>query len=85
MSAVTVEQIGSDFPGWLIAVQHGDTVAFVDAGREIGPLVPQVKKDKIAALAGCVRWPDFAARQRYIFGDTQARGRSSQCLPDGPG
>ncbi len=40
MSTATVDQMGRDFSAWLAAVQRGETVAIVDAGREVARLVP---------------------------------------------
>lgn len=82
MSTATVQQIGNDLPAWLAAVQRGDTVAIVDAGREIARLVPPVRKANAAAPASDVRWPDFAARRRSIFGDKLLPAGTAQALVD---
>jgi antitoxin (DNA-binding transcriptional repressor) of toxin-antitoxin stability system len=81
MSTVTVQQIGNDLLGWLAAVQRGDTVAIVDAGREIARLVPP-DREASAVPTSDVHWPDFAARRRSIFGDKLLPAGTAQTLID---
>lgn len=67
MSTATVQQIGQNLAAWLDAVKHGETVAILDGGREVARLTPPAKAAPAPATAPA--WPDFAARQRRIFGD----------------
>jgi antitoxin (DNA-binding transcriptional repressor) of toxin-antitoxin stability system len=73
MSTETVEQIGRDFGEWLAAVRRGETVAIMEAGREVARLVPpDAAGAGVAALPSSAvgaDWPDFAARRRAVFGD----------------
>lgn len=71
MSTATVDQIGRDFAVWLAAVRRGETVAIVEAGREIARLVPSVDAaDPAKATRGMDDW--LAAqdrRMRRTFGE----------------
>ncbi len=64
MSTATVQQIGQNLAAWLNAVQHGETVAIFDGGREVARLTPPATSRAMSPA-----WPDFAARQRRIFGN----------------
>jgi len=71
MSVATLQQFGQSLPSWVALVQRGETVAIMDGGREVARLVPpEAPHDKSAPAAAPVRWPDFAARRRAVFGDT---------------
>ena len=81
MSTATVQQVGQDLASWLAVVEHGETVAIVDKGRIVARLTLPEKTDvPPAAPAVPPAWPDFAARQRAIFGDrdvwTEAESRA---------
>lgn len=67
MSTATVQQVGQDLASWLAVVEHGETVAIVDKGRVVARLTPPEKTEVPPAAAPA--WPDFAARQRRIFGE----------------
>jgi antitoxin (DNA-binding transcriptional repressor) of toxin-antitoxin stability system len=70
MSAATLQQFGQSLPSWLALVQRGETVAIMDGGRELARLVPpEEAQTKSKPTAPPVRWPDFAARRRAVFGD----------------
>ncbi len=70
MSVATLQQIGQDLPSWVALAQHGETVAITQAGHIVARLMPPEKADATPApTAVPVRWPDFAARRRAIFGD----------------
>ncbi len=70
MSVATVQQFGQSLPSWLALVQRGETVAIMDCGREVARLVPpEEAQTKSTTTAAPVRWPDFAARRRAVFGD----------------
>ncbi len=71
MSTATIQQVGQDLVSWLAVVEHGETVAIVDKGRVVARLTPPEKAD-VSPTAPAVppAWPDFAARQRRIFGDS---------------
>jgi len=67
MSVATLQQFGQSLPSWLDLVRRGETVAIVDGGQEVARLVPPAEAP--ARVASPVRWPDFAARRRAVFGD----------------
>jgi antitoxin (DNA-binding transcriptional repressor) of toxin-antitoxin stability system len=67
MSVATLQQFGQSLPSWLALVRRGETVAIVDGGQEVARLVPPAETP--ARAASPVRWPDFAARRRAVFGD----------------
>jgi len=70
MSVASLQQFGQSLPSWVALVQRGETVAITDGGREVARLVPpEAAHDKPAPAAAPVRWPDFAARRRAIFGE----------------
>lgn len=70
MSVATLQQIGQDLPAWVALVQHGETVAITQAGRVVARLMPPEQCEaKTSPAAVPVRWPDFAARRRAVFGD----------------
>jgi antitoxin (DNA-binding transcriptional repressor) of toxin-antitoxin stability system len=70
MSVATLQQFGQSLPSWLALVQRGETVAIMDGGREVARLVPpEEAPTKSTTTAAPVRWPDFAARRRAVFGD----------------
>ena len=70
MSTATVQQFGQNLASWLAVVEHGETVAIVDKGRVVARLTPPEKVEPVpTAPAAPLVWPDFAARQRAIFGD----------------
>lgn len=68
MSVATLQQIGQDLPAWVALVQHGETVAITQAGRVVARLMPPEASETKTSPAP-VRWPDFAARRRAVFGD----------------
>ena len=83
MSVATLQQIGQDFPSWVALVQHGETVVITQAGKIVARLMPP--EDGVAkpeAVTTPVRWPDFAARRRAIFGERMLPAGSSQALVD---
>jgi antitoxin (DNA-binding transcriptional repressor) of toxin-antitoxin stability system len=86
MSTATVEQIGRDFAAWLAAVRRGETVAIIEAGREIARLVPPEAVGSPYTdpepLAEAAHWPDFAARRRALFGDSVLPAGAIQALID---
>lgn len=67
MSVATLQQFGQSLPSWLALVRRGETVAIVDGGEEVARLVPPAEAP--ARAVSPVRWPDFAARRRAVFGD----------------
>jgi antitoxin (DNA-binding transcriptional repressor) of toxin-antitoxin stability system len=76
MSIATFQQIGKDLPSSMVLVQHGETTIIPQAGEIVARLMPPpVGVAKIAPADAPVRWPDFAARRRAIFG--------KQILPSG--
>lgn len=83
MSVATLQQVGQDFPSWVALVQHGETVAITQAGKIVARLMPP--EDGIAkpeAVTTPVRWPDFAARRRAIFGEQMLPAGTAQALVD---
>ena len=83
MSVATLQQIGQDLPSWVALVQYGETVAITQAGRIVARLVPPDEAQaKHAAAAAPVRWPDFAARRRAVFGDVVLPAGTAQALVD---
>ena len=82
MSVATLQQIGQDLPAWVALVQRGESVAITQAGRVVARLMPP-EKDAIASEAStAVRWPDFAARRRSVFGDALLPAGTAQALID---
>lgn len=70
MSVATLQQFGQSLPSWVALVQRGETVAIMDGGREVARLVPpEEAQAKPSPAVAPVRWPDFAARRRAVFGD----------------
>ena len=70
MSVATLQQFGQSLPSWLALVERGETVAIMDGGREVARLVPPAAVPaELTPAATPVRWPDFAARRRAVFGD----------------
>lgn len=67
MSVATLQQFGQSLPSWLDLVRRGESVVIVDGGQEVARLVPPTEAP--ARSASPVRWPDFAARRRAVFGD----------------
>ena len=83
MSTATVEQIGRDFGAWLAAVRRGETVAIVEAGREVARLVPPDAAGVLSpGSAVTVGWPDFAARRQAVFGDAVLPAGTIRALID---
>lgn len=63
MSTATAEQIDEDFTAWLAAVRRSETVAIVDAGREVARLVPAAPSRRMS------EWLDAQdERMRRTFG-----------------
>ena len=70
MSTARVQQFGQNLASSLAVVEHGETVAIVDKGRVVAWLTPPEKAyTLLAAPLAPLAWPDFAARQRALFGD----------------
>ncbi len=63
-------------------VQRGETVAILDDGREVARLVPPTDRPAPAPGQPPVRWPDFAARRRAVFGETMLPAGTAQALID---
>ncbi len=83
MSVATLQQIGQDLPSWVALVQHGETVAITQAGRIVARLMPPEEREaKTSPAAAPVRWPDFAARRRAVFGDVILPAGTAQALVD---
>jgi antitoxin (DNA-binding transcriptional repressor) of toxin-antitoxin stability system len=83
MSVATLQQFGQSLPSWLALVQRGETVAIMDGGREVARLVPpEEAPTKSTPAAAPVRWPDFAARRRAVFGDVVLPTGTAQALVD---
>lgn len=83
MSVATLQQIGQDFPSWVALVQHGETVVITQAGKIVARLMPpEDGAAKPEASAASVRWPDFAARRRAIFGERMLPAGTAQALVD---
>lgn len=83
MSVATLQQFGQSLPSWVALAQHGETVAIMDGGREVARLVPpEEAQAKPAPAAVPVRWPDFAARRRAVFGDVVLPAGTAQALVD---
>jgi antitoxin (DNA-binding transcriptional repressor) of toxin-antitoxin stability system len=81
MSVATLQQIGQDFPSWVALVQHGETVVITQAGKIVARLMPP--EDVVATTEPAsepVRWPDFAARRRSIFGQQMLPAGTAQAL-----
>jgi len=83
MSVATLQQFGQSLPPWLALVQRGETVAIMDGEREVARLVPpEAGQTKSTPTAAPVRWPDFAARRRAVFGDMVHPAGTAAALVD---
>jgi antitoxin (DNA-binding transcriptional repressor) of toxin-antitoxin stability system len=82
MSVATLQQIGQDLPSWVALVEHGETVAITQAGRIIARLMPPEEGAAADVASAPVRWPDFAARRRAVFGDSMLPVGTAQALVD---
>jgi antitoxin (DNA-binding transcriptional repressor) of toxin-antitoxin stability system len=69
VSVATLQQIGQDFPAWVALAEKGETVSITKAGREVARLVPpEDLATSVTPPENPPVWPDFASRQRAIFG-----------------
>lgn len=87
MTVATLQQVSQDFPAWVSLAQHGETVAIMQAGKMVARLMPPEDgqtstEDETAAEPATVRWPDFAARRRAIFGGQMLPAGSAQAILD---
>lgn len=82
MSVATVQQLGQDLPAWVALVRRGETVAITETegGQVVAKLLPAGNSP--APVAGPVRWPDFAARRRAVFGEKVLPAGTVQALID---
>ena len=64
MTKATVRDLRYDFPAVLARVNRGETVAITKRGKVVAKLSPPLKRS-----AKKVKFPDFAARIREIYGD----------------
>lgn len=82
MSVATLQQIGQDLPGWVALVQRGESVAVTQAGRVVARLMPPDEEEIQSVAVPSVKWPDFAARRRAVFGDVLLPAGTAQALVD---
>lgn len=80
MSVATLQQLGQNLPSWLALVRRGETVAITDNGHVVAKLAPA--SDEAERSTAPADWPDFAARRRAIFGDTEFPAGTVQELID---
>lgn len=81
MGTATLQQVGQDLPSWVALVQRGESVAIMQAGRIIARLMPPEEAEATPATAAeAVRWPDFAARRRTVFGNAVLPAGTVQAL-----
>jgi len=71
MKSATIRQVRHELGSVLDWVQAGETVAITRHGRPVAVLGPVA-----APVAHAGHWPDFAARQRRIFGGRKLAGNS---------
>ncbi len=83
MSIATVQQFGQDLPSWLALVQRGESIAITQAGRVVARVLPpEASEADHAPAKPKVKWPDFAARRRAIFGEAVLPAGTAQALID---
>ena len=71
MKAATIRQVHHDLGSVLDWVEAGETVAITRHGQTVAVLGPPA-----APVVNAVCWPDFAARQRRIFGTRTLAGNA---------
>lgn len=83
MSVATLQQFGQDLPTWLALVERGESIAITQAGRVVARVLPpEPGTEAKAPSPPTLKWPDFAARRRAIFGEAVWPAGTAQALID---
>ncbi|HEX8373077.1 MAG TPA: hypothetical protein VF585_09875 [Chthoniobacterales bacterium] len=74
MKTATIADLRNHFPKVFRWIEEGESVNLTKRGKIVAQLVP-----KSAEPAGPVKWPDFQAIQREVFGeDLESRKLSKE-------